>query len=185
MSSNIRVGMRELLSAIVVVVGAAFAYIVVDVPPSIIIALPFVLIGTVGLYLSSRMLQRSLQRGEFERIEAEVLHSELRSQTETDSGARSTTYFPEIRYEYTVDGETFTSESVYPTQLGGTSNHSKMQSLVDSHPVGERVEAYYHPENPDRSFLVDESSTKQAIFGTLVSTCLTLIGIYMLWLMLG
>jgi hypothetical protein len=182
MSGELRVGLREGLVAIVVVVGAGLAYVLADLPPSTIITAPFVLIGVIGLYLSARKLQRSLQRSEFEPVQAEVLHSELRSQTETDSGARTTTYFPDIEYEYTVDGETYTSDSVYPGRLGGTSDRSANQSIVDDHSAGDRIEAYYHPEDPARSFLVDKSSTKQAVLGILAGIVLGSIGLYMLWM---
>jgi hypothetical protein len=185
MSGEIRVGLREVMAVVILVVGTGLAYVLFDLPPSTIIMLPFVLTGAVGLYLSVRMLQRSLQRDEFEPVEATVLHSQIRSQTETDSGMRATTYFPEIRYEYTVGGETFTSESVYPGRLEGTSNHSKIQSVVDAHPAGDRVQAYYHPEDPTRSFLIDESSTKQAVFGILVSSGIAATGLYMLWMIFG
>lgn len=185
MRGELRVGLREALAAIVLVVGTVSAYVLTDLPPSTIIMAPFVLTGVIILSLSARKLQRSLQRSEFEPVQAKVLQSELRSQTETDSGARATTYFPEIEYEYTVDGETYTSDSVYPGRLGGTSNRSENQAIVADHSVGDRVEAYYHPEDPTRSFLVDKSSTKQAVLGILASIVLGSIGLYMFWITFG
>lgn len=178
MTGEIRVGLKEALVGVAVVAGAVLVYTSVDLPPGTIVMGPFVLVGALGLYLSVGKLRRSRQRDEFVPVEATVLRSDLRVEEEIDRGSKTTTYFPEVEYEYTVDGETYTSDSVYPGRLGGTSNRSDNQSVVDNHPAGAQVEAHYHPDDPSRSFLVDKSSTRVAIFGVLASLGLAAVGVY-------
>jgi hypothetical protein len=184
-TGEIRVGLKEALIGVVVIAGAVLVYSQIDLPPGALLTAPFVLIGTLVLYLSVKKLQRSSQRDEFVPVEATVLRSDLRVEEEVDRGSKTTTYFPEVEYDYTVDGDTYTSDSVYPGRVGGTSNRSDNQSVVDDHPPGAEVEAYYHPEDPSRSFLVDKSSTRAALFGILAGLGLAGVGLYGFWVTLG
>jgi hypothetical protein len=94
-------------------------------------------------------LRVSRRREAYEPTTARVLHSAVETRNDTN--------VPAIEYEYTVAGETYTSDSVYPGQVR-TPDRSKTLNVVTDHPEGERVEAYYDPANPAKAFLVDESA---------------------------
>lgn len=81
----------------------------------------------------------------YEPVEATVISSEVVSGTEGDSK-------PAITYEYTVDGRTYTSSNVLPGP--GESSAGDARTIVDNHPEGEQVTAYYNPKDPSESFLV-------------------------------
>lgn len=82
---------------------------------------------------------------DYEPVEATVISSEVVSGTEGDSK-------PAITYEYTVGGRTYTSSNVLPGP--GESSAGDAHQIVDNHPEGKQVTAYYNPENPSESFLV-------------------------------
>lgn len=177
MKGRIRVGLKEALAGILVFGALVFGLVATDLPPGALFMSSFLVMGLLALALSLRTLVRSLQRSQFEPVEATVQHSEVRTQTETGTGPQTTTYIPKITYEYTVDGQTYESDSVYPV-MGGSNNAEKQQSVVEDHPAGATVEAFYHPEDHSRSYLVENSSTPQAVVGILVGLVLSAVGVY-------
>ncbi len=120
-----------------------------------VFALPFVLMGLYLLYIGVRKWRISGRRTEFEPVRARILSSDLRKSTGGRSGGVK--WVPEIEYEFTVDGETYTSDSVWPGgDLAGTDEDHR-QAIVDRYPEGEVVEAFYDPRDPSVSFLENES----------------------------
>ena len=83
----------------------------------------------------------------YEPVDATVVHSELGS---SDDGS----YHAAITYEYTVDGRTYESSNIFPGP--GDSTGTDPQGLVDDHPEGASVTAYYDPANPSTAFLIQE-----------------------------
>lgn len=119
-------------------------------------------LGAVMLYNAVKMGRASARRDEFEPVTARVREADL----ETDSnrtGGTTTTYVPTITYEYTVDGETYVNDNLYPgPATAGSNSEDEQRSLLDEYPEGETVQAYYDPTDPADSFLEDESRTRQA-----------------------
>lgn len=144
----------------------------------------FLLSGTSWmLYNAVKNLRTSARRDEFDPVEARVLGSEL-----TVSTGESTSYNPNIEYEYTVAGKTYTSESVYPGTDFDIQNKSTAESLVETYSEGDIVEAYYDPANPTDAFLENKSVATGSIiiiittgFGTVVGLGLVIGGA--LWLL--
>jgi hypothetical protein len=70
---------------------------------------------------------------------------------------RSIDYEPEIEYTYEYQGETYTSEQVYPGPTIRTySDRSKAQSIVQSYEPGTTVQAYVRSSAPSNAFLIKE-----------------------------
>jgi len=67
-------------------------------------------------------------------------------------------YRPNIRYRYSFDGKTYTSDNVYPTGGRKFGNAVGAENFVDQYPEGETVTAHVNPSNPDRAFLVANHS---------------------------
>ncbi|MFW5983761.1 MAG: DUF3592 domain-containing protein [Halobacteria archaeon] len=69
-----------------------------------------------------------------------------------DEGDES--YSPIVEYEYTVDGETYTNDNVFP---GGfqrwRDDRSWAQSVVSEYSVGEEATVSYNPDEPARAYL--------------------------------
>lgn len=128
-----------------------------------------------GLWMLSNGLKSyraSGRRDAFEPVEARVLESELRV-----SSGEKTSYIPEIEYEYTVAGTTYTSDSVYPGPDFDIQNRNTAESLVDTYSESEIVEAYYDPENPTDAFLENESVATGSLVIMLISGVMTVVGV--------
>lgn len=128
-----------------------------------------------GMWMLSNGLESyrtSRRRDAFEPVEAQVLESELRV-----NHGETVSYIPEIEYEYTVAGTTYTSDSVYPGPDFDVQNKNAAESLVDTYSEGENVEAYYDPENPTDTFLENESLSIQSVVIMIISGVFTVVGI--------
>ncbi|EMA12297.1 DUF3592 domain-containing protein [Haloarcula marismortui] len=72
-------------------------------------------------------------------------------------GGRGIDYEPEIQYTYKYQGETYTSEQVFPsTGIRTYSDRSKAESVVESYEPGTTARAYVSPADPDDAFLIRE-----------------------------
>ncbi len=70
---------------------------------------------------------------------------------------RSVEYEPEIEYTYRYEGETYTSDRVFPGPTVRTySERSNAQSVVRSYEPGTTVQAYVRPSAPGDAFLIRE-----------------------------
>lgn len=70
----------------------------------------------------------------------------------------STTYAPDITFEYTVNGATFGGTRVTRANEP-TSDASKIKALIDRYPRGARVEVLYDPSAPSTAYLEAGRST--------------------------
>jgi hypothetical protein len=72
-------------------------------------------------------------------------------------GGRGIDYEPEIRYTYQYQGETYTSEQVFPsTGVRTYSDRSSAEAVVESYEPGTTVRAYVSPADPTDAFLIRE-----------------------------
>ena len=79
------------------------------------------------------------------------------AQVERIDSRRSIDYEPEIEYTYEYQGETYTSEQVFPGPTIRTySDRSKAESVVRSFEPGTTVRAYVRPSAPGDAFLIRE-----------------------------
>ena len=79
------------------------------------------------------------------------------AQVERIDSRRSIDYEPEIKYTYEYQGETYTSEQVFPGPTIRTySDRSNAESIVRSYEPGTTVQAYVRPSAPGDAFLVRE-----------------------------
>lgn len=136
------------------------------------------LVAVVGLglvYTGLGTLRANVRRGAFEPVRARVTASSLRQR----SGSKTTTtYAPQIEYEYTVGGVTYTSDSVYPGNISGSDDREKHATVVENHPTGATVEAFYDPDDPSTSFLVEESTLSGGLIALSSGLLLVLGGIF-------
>lgn len=114
--------------------------------------LVFASFGVVGLASPIREFWPIARRGRFEPVRAQVLGAHL----DVNRSSDSKTYTPAIEYEYTVGGETYATDSVYPEADLGGPNKSAFQEVVDRYSEGDVVGAYDDPDDPSVAFLEDE-----------------------------
>jgi len=115
-----------------------------------------VLIIVVGIIIVGSevgIIYQQLDTSDWEEIPATVSISEIREyETCGEDGCFSNDY-PYIRYSYFVDGESYSNDDIVLFDLD-EGDFGFSISLVDQHPKGSEVTAYYNPENPDQAVLM-------------------------------
>ena len=115
-----------------------------------------VLIIVIGIIIVGSEVGTIIQQlgtSDWEEIPATVSISEIREyETCGDDGCNSNDY-PYIRYSYFVDGESYSNDDIVLFDLD-EGDFGFSISLVDQHPKGSEVTAYYNPENPDQAVLM-------------------------------
>jgi len=95
-------------------------------------------------------------------VAATVTKSEVRI-----THGKSTSYKPVIHYRYTVAGTDYTSSRIKYT--GAAGGKSASNAMVNAHPVGSAVTAYYDPREPSRSVLFQGLTQRDYILPMLVA----------------
>ena len=114
------------------------------------------LIILFGIFIVGSEVGTTIQQlgtSDWEEIPATVSISEIREyETCGEDGCNSNDY-PYIRYSYFVDGESYSNDDIVLFDLD-EGDFGFSISLVDQHPKGSEVTAYYNPENPDQAVLM-------------------------------
>ena len=114
-----------------------------------------VLAGLLFIYLGHQVGQahREAMDGA-QPMQATVVSTAVEREVDTgpEQGVR-VTFYPRVSYRYTIDGETFRNDAIWPaTARGGESDWA--EGFIDDYPVGSRVAGWYRPASPQQSFLV-------------------------------
>jgi len=91
---------------------------------------------------------------------------------ETVSQRRGTEYRPQATFNYTYNGEAYTTTNVYPGPLSKEfGSHDKASAQLDGFEAGTTVTAHVPPDSPENAFLKVERSNKPFLvigFGVLM-----------------
>jgi hypothetical protein len=80
---------------------------------------------------------------------------------ERDSAGKGVDYTPKATFNYTYEGETYTSSNVYPGKLPREfGSEEKARSQLDGYESGSTVTAYVPQDSPGNAYLKQESSNK-------------------------
>jgi len=83
--------------------------------------------------------------------EATVVGTDIEVSTD-DDGDKS--YHPVVEYEYTVDGEQYTEDNVFPGQFDRSKgSRSWAEDIVSQYDPGEEIEVNYRPNNPGEAYV--------------------------------
>lgn len=80
-------------------------------------------------------------------VEAVVLDSHVNEVKSEDE------YYPQITYEYTYEGQRYTSDNVYASPDSTSIEEASARSLVEDYPEGETVTDHVDSENPSEAYL--------------------------------
>ena len=142
-----------------------------------IFPIPFALIGAIILFVGTQSLQRSYESVNWPSASGIVVSSEIDKRRKNNG----TTYSAEILYDYTVDGEAFSSNRVSYGDLG-SSNPSRARKIVNRYPKGSTVEVYYMPGKPEESVL-ETGIQKSTYFLPAFGSVFLIVGIAMFFFM--
>jgi len=123
-------------------------------------------VATMGYGAYSYVEQTSALE-DVEQVEATIVETGV----ETVDQRRGTGYAPAVTFDFTYDGESYTSSNVYPGPLPRELNSRQAaRDVVDEYDRGEAVMAYVPTESPEKAYLQRESSDKPLLvigFGVL------------------
>jgi hypothetical protein len=137
----------------------------------------FNMIGVVGEFIQFYKISKwRITKGHI--LSSKVERSKMGT-IETEYGSASGFYVPEISYQYEVQNQIYTSESILPNQVFSPDyNLDQATSIVDSYPVDALVDIYYNPKNPSHAALEKKDFNKKKIFFGLG---LLIVGIIVFW----
>lgn len=107
------------------------------------------------------------------RVDGTVISSEA----EKDSSRRGVSYDPNIEYEYTYNGQTYSNDNVKPGAGSVSMSRSEAESLVSNYSEGDVVTVYIDAESPSTSWLVDELPVGTMLTSSLIS----IVGLFILY----
>ena len=128
--------------------------------------------GLMMLYVGITQLiaQRTLI-SDPRRIAVTITRSEVVKQTSSDTDNRTlrsnstTSYRPEIAFQYVIDGTPYTSELLKPTIISQSyASPESAASEISAFQVGAKVQAYYRPQYPDQAYLIREAGAGPIVF---------------------
>jgi len=82
-------------------------------------------------------------------VEGTILFSEVKARKTSEGG---TSYYPEVSYEYVVNGRTYT-EGRIETIVQGMGSRRSAEKKITLYPKGNKVKVYYEPDNPGNAVL--------------------------------
>ena len=109
----------------------------------------FVVVGFVIMGFGINSLSNASASENWPSTEGVVISSTVDSHRSQESG---TTYSAEINYEYIVNKETLTSNSIKFGEVS-TGNSSDARRYANKYPAGQSVEVYYNEEDPYEAVL--------------------------------
>ena len=124
----------------------------------------FVVVGLVLMGFGINSLSRASDSESWPSAEGVVISSEVEGHRSRDSG---TTYSAEILYDYVVNGETLSGNSIKFGEVS-TGNSSNARRYVNKYREGKTVKVYYNEEDPYEAVLepgVHASTWFMPVFG--------------------
>jgi hypothetical protein len=134
---------------------------------NILIPLIFVVIGLVLIYVYFRSLAQVRASEGWSAAQGTVVESWVRRSDTTDNdGSVSSSFYPEVRYQYQVMGSEFQGEKITFGPKGG-GNHYAAEKVIAKYPSGASVKVYYQPDKPGNAVLERSVSGMLLVFGIL------------------
>lgn len=152
--------------------------------PGIIVGGIFLLIGVITTIVCLIRIWQSLVAKSWATTEGKITHSKIRvSRSYSSSGSSgstsrraSTSYRPDIEFEYKIhDGIFKSSQIYYGSKVGSTWKRRRSKKYVDKYPVDHRVKVFYKSSN-HRKAILEPGIHRELIFGIILGIFILYIG---------
>ena len=104
-------------------------------------------------------------------IEVEIIHSEVTRSVSSDTdpslsrNTSTTTYTPEVRFRYLMEGRAYESAMMRPNIIETTyGSHEDAAAELADYPIGARVPAWVDDAHPENAFLILEKGVGPIVF---------------------
>jgi hypothetical protein len=121
----------------------------------------FVLIFGISIVRSRRQMSESMS---WPATGAKILHSAVEYRSSDEGGA----YYPQVYYEYIVNGQTYRNNRIRFGMQMGFGAASISQNVVNKYPVETIQAVYYNPIDPTQSVLDRSTGGANKILGCVI-----------------
>ncbi|MBL8077725.1 MAG: DUF3592 domain-containing protein [Anaerolineales bacterium] len=130
-----------------------FTVLVTMAGASCTVILPILILGGIGFFLYRRSQQSNAYR-QTAQTWPSTTGAVILSTLQSRRSGRSHSIVPVVGYQYSVNGQTFTSQTIKAgEQFMNVRIAGQAQATVARYPVGATVTVYYNPSNPSESAL--------------------------------
>lgn len=105
-----------------------------------------------------------------------VTESAVEERTGGSASRADDPYSVVIEYRYTVDGKSYTSDSVFQGQTAAQIGYQRAHELSQQYSVGTEVTVHYRPWNPSRAYLVGRVPLSQFV-PVVITTVFAVVGL--------
>ena len=103
------------------------------------------ILGVITAYFSYKWLMEKKRSENWIQVDAQILSSSIKKQSDEDSGTSYDTY---LDYEYEINGQLFRNSGTIRGDTG------KKKQIKERYAPGQSVNVYYNPENHPETVLV-------------------------------
>src|SRR5512144_1174356 len=117
------------------------------------IALVFGGVGVYALFQTNQARKQADESHGWASTPGTVLEARLGQSTNYGQDGPTVSYYPVIKYEYSVGGQLFSGEKITFGLTEAASRSAKAEQVLDKYPVDRQVTVYYDPNNPSDAVL--------------------------------
>ena len=117
------------------------------------IVLVFGGVGVYALYQTNRGRRLADESRGWASTFGTIVESRLGQSTNFGQDGPTVSYYPIIKYEYSIGGQPFTGEKITFGLTETTARSAKAEQVLDTYPVDKQVTVYYDPNNPSDTVL--------------------------------
>jgi Protein of unknown function (DUF3592) len=129
-----------------------------------LVALPFIIIAIVFIFLWLRGRRQVSSALNWPAVSGKVVFATVETRhSHSSSGGTSTAYYPNVTYEYTINGQRYQSSQISFGSQVGLGNYNAVLKKVVGYPINSMVQVYYNPDNPAQAVL-EKSAPASKIF---------------------
>ncbi len=119
----------------------------------IIIFISFLLVVLFSGYYSIKKIYNFLETKNWPSVKGNILNIQINKSI--DQFEQIDIYFPVIEYQYRIDNNYYSSDSIYSENYPAGFPHKKMAiTFLNHYQAGTKIEVFYNPQNFNQSFLV-------------------------------
>jgi hypothetical protein len=124
----------------------------------ILTTIPFVLVALLLVVIAMRSAGRARRVKRWPTVPGRVLHSGAESRRVRSQSGYTTMYYPQVVYEYSVNGQRYHGTRVSAgTEVGRGRGRNVQAQTQKKYPAGAVVQVYYNPTNPQETALEAKS----------------------------
>lgn len=113
-------------------------------------------LGIVLIVLYLRNKKKAKESESWPFTEGEVVANDVRIDEIDDEDFTRVRYIPQVRFEYQVDGQSYTGKRISYGSDPSFNSRQKALDFLNQFPVGNPVRVFYNPEKPQEAVLSQE-----------------------------